>query len=354
MSNKQRSNTLYAHPFSKAYWVDAASELKNTKILVIAALMIALRVALKGLAIPIAPNLKINIAAPLINALGAMIFGPVVAGLGACVSDTLGCMLFPSGPYFFPCMFVEVAGSMLFAMFFYRQKITVTRVILARFSMDLLVNICLNSAIMCWYYQVIMGKSYVVMILPAVIKNLCMFPIEAFILTLFLAVMIPVTYRMGLTFDDTADRNSLKFSTKQFTLLLVLFAIGVGCVVAYLPYHYNHTSLSKYYETEERYEINCQMTDAIQEQTDLYDNDTLVTTVESAYRQFGKGYTVYNVAVYVVDNSALEGYKKDLETIRGMSKSKAAAVAKDGVMTRAATAEISIDKSGKVLSLNMK
>ncbi len=354
MSNKQRPKTLYAHPFSKAYWVDAANELKNTKILVIAALLIALRVALKGLVIPVAPNLNINIAAPLINALGAMIFGPVVAGLAACVSDTLGCILFPMGPYFFPCMFVEVAGSMLFAMFFYRAKITATRVILARFSMDLLVNICLNSAIMCWYYQVIMGKSYVVMILPAVIKNLCMFPIEAFILALFLAIIIPVTYRMGLTFDSSADKNSLKFNTKQFMLLLALFAVGVSCVVAYLPYHYDRTSLSKDYTPKERYEINWQMTDAIKEETDLHDDDTLVTTVESAYRRFGKGYTTYNVAVYVVDESALEGYSKDLEAIRGLSKSKAAAVAKDGVMTRTETAEILIDKDGKVMSVTMK
>lgn len=354
MSNKERSKTLYAHPFSKAYWVDAAKELKNTKILVIAALLIALRVALKGLGIPLAPNLKINIAGPLVNALGAMIFGPVVAGLAACVSDTLGCILFPSGPYFFPFMFVEVAGSVLFAMFFYRAKITVTRVILARFSMDLFVNICLNSAIMCWFYQVVMGKSYVALILPAVIKNLCMFPIEAFLLALFLAVVVPVTYRMGLTFDGSVDKNSLKFNTKQIVLLVVLFAVGASCVVAYLPYHYDRTSLSKDYSPEERYEINCQMTDVIKEETDLHDDDTLVTTVESAYRKFGKGYTTYNVAVYVVDEAALEGYSKDLEGIRGLSKSKAAAVAKDGVMTRTETAEIRINKKGEVLSVNMK
>ena len=94
MSKLQKSATLYKTPFCKAYWRDAAMELKDTKMLVVAALMIALRVALKGLYIPLAPNLNINIAAPFINALGAMIFGPVVAGLAACVSDTLGCILF--------------------------------------------------------------------------------------------------------------------------------------------------------------------------------------------------------------------------------------------------------------------
>ena len=60
MSRLQKSNTLYSHPFSKAYWRDAAAELKDTHMLVFAALMIALRLVMKQLAIPITPFLKIN------------------------------------------------------------------------------------------------------------------------------------------------------------------------------------------------------------------------------------------------------------------------------------------------------
>ena len=41
MSNNQKSTALYPHPFSKAYWKDAAGELKDTRVLVFAALMIA-------------------------------------------------------------------------------------------------------------------------------------------------------------------------------------------------------------------------------------------------------------------------------------------------------------------------
>ena len=87
MSRLQKSNTLYAHPFSKAYWRDAAAELKDTHMLVFAALMIALRLVMKQLAIPITPFLKINTAF-FINALGAMVFGPVMA-LAAGLLDIL-------------------------------------------------------------------------------------------------------------------------------------------------------------------------------------------------------------------------------------------------------------------------
>ncbi|MDY3224960.1 MAG: hypothetical protein SOW84_03675 [Candidatus Faecousia sp.] len=371
MQKIPKSTTLYPHPFSKDYWHDAAMELRDTKMLVIAALMIALRVSMKWTVIPLAPNLNINVGAPLINAMGAMIFGPVVAALAACVSDLLGFLLFPQGGvYFLPYMFVEVAGSVLFALFFYRAKVTVTRVILARFSMDLFVNIILNSLVSMWYYAAILGKSYAFMILPAVIKNLCLFPIESFLLTLFLGVVIPVTRRMKLTYAPPKETEKpkggsltkkshvaeeLKFDKKQLILLLTLFAVGVCCVVGYLAYYYDHNSISGSYTAEERYEINTRMTQVVQEQSDEYDDDTLVTTVESAYEKFLGDTTTYNVAVYVVDTGALDGYGKDLEAIRGLSKSKAKAVADDGVMTRAAEAVVVLNKdTGEIVSFEMQ
>ena len=368
MSKVQKSNTLYAHPFSRAYWHDAAMELKDTKMLVIAALMIALRVSMKWTVIPLAPNLNINVGAPLINAMGAMIFGPIIAALAACVSDLAGFLLFPQGGvYFLPYMFVEVAGSVLFALFFYRAKVTVTRVILARFSMDLFVNMILNSIVSMWYYAAILGKSYAFMILPAVIKNLCLFPIESFLLTLFLGVVIPITRRMKLTYVTPGDStepaeakkphraDELKFDKKHLVLLLTLFAVGVCCVVGYLAYYYDHNSISSSYTAQERYEINTRMTAVVQAQSDEYDDVTLVTTVESAYRKFLGDTTTYNVAVYVVDEAALEDCGKDLENIRGLSKSKAKAVADDGVMTRAADAVIVLNTdTGDVVSFEMQ
>ena len=62
MSNNQKSTALYPHPFSKAYWHDAAAELKDTHMLVFAALMIALRLVMKQVSIPITPFLRINAA----------------------------------------------------------------------------------------------------------------------------------------------------------------------------------------------------------------------------------------------------------------------------------------------------
>ena len=96
MARNQKSTALYPHPFSAAYWRDAAAELKDTKMLVITALMIALRIALKPFAIYIGPQMAIQ-TATLATALGAMIFGPVVAIPAALISDTIGFMIYPTG-----------------------------------------------------------------------------------------------------------------------------------------------------------------------------------------------------------------------------------------------------------------
>ena len=158
--SQTKIKTLYPHPFSKAYWKDAAGELKDTRVLVFAALMIALRVAMKLVAIPLAPGLKINTAF-IVNALGAMVFGPVVAAICAVATDILGYLQNPEGVYFVPFVLTEVAGSVIFALFLYRAKVTTTRVMLSRFSINLFINVLLQTPIMMWYYALYMnGKQY--------------------------------------------------------------------------------------------------------------------------------------------------------------------------------------------------
>lgn len=350
MARIQKSNRLYTHPFSKDYWRDAALEMKDTRMLVVAALMIALRVALKLVYIPLAPNLKINTAF-LANALGAMIFGPVVATVAAVVSDYLGVML--SGEtYFVPFVLTEVAGSLIFALCLYRTRISTIRVLIARFSICFFVNVLLQTPLMMLYYSIVLGKTGYVLTIPHVLKNLFMFPIETVLLTLFLSMIQPVTYRMKLTYDKGA---SLKIAKKEIIAMAVTFVIGAGCVLAYLGYYYDTTSLSASYTAIQRYDANTKMTDILVAETDDYDDMTLVTTVDSAYKKFMGSDTTYNVVIYKVDEAALAGYDKDLEAIRGMSKSKAKAVAEDGVMTQVGTATIVVnEKTGNVVSWEVK
>lgn len=232
MSN--RSTATYQSPLCKFYWRDAAAEMKSTKILVIAALMIALRVATKGLSVPIAPNLRIFSVASFINALSAMIIGPVVAIPAAFLSDFLGVLIWDGlGSYFLPYALQEICSSLIWALLLYRAKVTPWRVMLGRFAICFLVNVLLGTGINIWWQLVYMGNSTIALTVPRILKNTFMFPIESVATTLFLGLMLPITNRMGLTYGGDAK---LTFSKKHIFILIVMFVVGVACVVGYLYY----------------------------------------------------------------------------------------------------------------------
>ena len=349
MRKTEKNTTLYPTPFSRAYWRDAAAELKDTRMLVFAAFMIALRVALKLVAIPLAPNLKINTAF-FANALGAMVYGPVVAGFAAVVSDVLGVML-TGEPYFPPFALTEIAGSMIFALFLYRARVTPLRVMLSRFSICFFVNVLLQTPIMMLYYKVYMGGSSYVLTVPQILKNLYLFPIESVLLTMFLSMIQPVTYKMKLTFSpDTA----LKFNRKEIVTLVALFLLGSVCVTGYLFYHYDTTSLTTGYSTEERIEKNRAMDAYIDTETGGT-NGVTVSIIGSAKKPFLSSTVTYEVAYYAVSireenlvAGAVVGY--DMDALWALKKTPAS---KHADLTLLGNARIVVnDKTGEVLEFS--
>ena len=313
-----KPGTLYTSPFSMAYWRDAAAELRDTRILVFAALMIALRVALKSLGIPSAADLKINIAF-FVNAFGAMVFGPVVAILAAAISDTLGCLLVPSGAYFFPFIFIEIAGSLIFALFLYRARVTATRVILSRFCIDFFVNIVLNTPIMWLYYKMVLGKSYAIFQLPRIIKNLALFPLESVLLVLFLTAMMPVGARFGLLYDKG---ENLRLRKRQVALLVTLFVVGAACVGGYYVYNYNTTNHASKLPAAEVASINSALTRLGADQNLL--DDGQVVTVSKVYKKLGGDttveFTVYQTSAETDLNAAAGYLEKSAKADETMTK----------------------------------
>ena len=338
MPRLQKSTALYKTPFSPGYWRDAASELKDTKMLVFAALIVALRVTLKMVKIPLGPSLDVT-PAFLANALGAMVYGPVVGAIGALVSDVIG-VLMRGDTYFLPYALTEIASSMIFGLFFYRQKITPTRVILSRFTICLCVNILLQTPIDMLFQLVTYGRSTLVLTLPRILKNLFMFPIESVVLTVFLRAIQPITFRMRLTYSKESD---LKFTRGQIALLLALVLVGLVCVLSYLPYHYQSNSLSADYSTQERIDANKSMQSIVLDESDMWDDINSVTVVESAFKEFLGSEITYTVAVYEA-----AGDVEVTDELWKLSKSKAAA---HEALTRVGTATIVVEEdSGRVLS----
>jgi len=345
MARVQKNTTLYPHPFSKAYWRDAAAELKDIKMLVITALMIALRIALKPFAIYIGPQMAIQ-TATLATALGAMIFGPVVAIPAAIISDTIGFIIFPTGDYFLPFMLTEIASTMAYALCLYRAKPSATRVIIARFLICFVVNVVLQQFIFAWQYtymgnpekakDTLMG----IMTFARLAKNLFFFPIESVVITLFLKVLIPVTSRMKLTYGGN---TGMEFTKKQIIALVVLLAVGIGSAVGYLNYYYNNNSVTKDYSDEEVIEMNHLVHDIIVYQDPEVDEDNTVAVIEYAAKPFFGDNTTYTVALYEA--------KDGNEITDKMWSYKKTPASKDETIQRIATVTIVTEnKTGDVLS----
>ncbi|MBQ3000530.1 MAG: folate family ECF transporter S component [Oscillospiraceae bacterium] len=340
-----KSTALYPHPFSKAYWRDALAELKDIKMLVITALMVALRIALKPAAIYIGPQMAIQ-TATLATALGAMLFGPVMAIPAAMVSDTIGFMLYPTGDYFLPFMLTEIASTVIYALCLYRAKPSATRVIIARFLICFAVNVVLQQFIIAWQYtymgnpekakDTVMG----IMTTARLFKNLFFFPIETVVITMFLKVLLPITSRARLTFGGS---KGLDFTKKQIALLAVLLVVGIGSSISYLGYYYDNNSITKEYSDTEVVDMNHMVHDMIMEREVFVPADETVAVIEYALKPFFGEETTYTVALY----QAKEG---QVITDKMWSYKKTPA-SKDQTIARIATVTIVVsNKTGDVLS----
>lgn len=230
----QRTKTcITASPLTLTYWREAARELTSIKTLVFAALIVALRVAVKFIRIPLAQGLNLTFDC-YVNAVGATVFGPVVGMMTGAVSDTIGCILAPSGPYFFPFIFVEMGSSFIFGLFFWRRKITVPKVLAAKFTVNLVCNVMLTSIFIKWQYYLLGDESfytYHVINGVRIAKNLILFPLEAMLIVLVITAILPILKRMKLV---PAAQDSLNLRPRDVVLAVLVTLFSVALVLLYV------------------------------------------------------------------------------------------------------------------------
>jgi ECF transporter S component (folate family) len=206
----------------------------DLRMLCLAAVFVALRVAVKLLTLPMGPDLHIAVDF-LVNALGSAIYGPLMGLACGALTDTISAVCFPVGGYFFPFIFVEMTGSFLFGLFLWDRKITANRLILSKFAITFVCNIVMNTGVLLWMYAWLgNSKSAKALFVPRAVKNLALFPAECFLLIAFFAALLPAVKRLGIYKQPIAD--NLKMQKKQWILLLtllILAILAVGAVVWY-------------------------------------------------------------------------------------------------------------------------
>ena len=358
MSESVYNRKLFRTPFSREYWAAAVGEFRNPNTLVFAALILALRVALKPFTIPIVADLNESLGF-IVNAFGSMVYGPVVALLSGALSDTLGYLLFPNGPYFPGFILTEMAGSFVFALFLYRAEITVPRLLLCRFCVCFFVNVVLAYPVWVLYYRMMLGREYA-MAWIRVVKNIAMFPVETVILAVVFRYLLPPFRRLGYILSGT---EKLEFTKKHAAMLAALLLLGAGTVAGYFVYDYNTKSFSAGYSAQERLEKNRSMKAIVLEEIPDIPEEELVTVVESARSRVFSREMTYEIAIYRIDPERFaqkqeedraehpDGGTYTLDKVNGYSKSPAA---KDDALVRIGSGTVVTDKNtGEKISCSL-
>lgn len=156
---------------------DSLDEFKSVKNVVLCALLAAIAVVLGYFTIQIGDYIKIGFSG-MPNQIVAYMFGPVVGGIFGGALDFLKFIIKPTGAFFPGFTFDAILAGMIYGSFFYRKKISFWRVLIAEFTVVLIVNMGFAT----YWLSVLYGKGFMVLLPARVIKNLIMWPINSVLL----------------------------------------------------------------------------------------------------------------------------------------------------------------------------
>lgn len=154
--------------------------MKNSKIRVIVmmGLLIALDVIASSFLTIKTPIVKVGLSFVPISFTG-MIFGPVLGGVGALISDIVQYLLFPAGAYIPGLSISSALSGLIYGFFLYGKRPAVWRVLVSVSISKVFLSILLNTF---WLYLTMPGKTFEVLLLSRLPNNLILIPIQTVII----------------------------------------------------------------------------------------------------------------------------------------------------------------------------
>lgn len=202
------SSTLYATPFSRAYWAGAVRDFRQVRTLCFAALMIAACVALSHV-----PSIRIDVTdlysarvswGFLARSLCSAVCGPVTGLVFGFAEDTISFFLNPQGAYFPGYALTTMLGNLIYALFLYRTRVTVARIFLAKLCTNVL-NVFLGSL----WSAILSSQGYLYYMTTSAIKNTIMLPVQTVMLVVLFGALLPILGRMGFLPGQSRRRLAL-------------------------------------------------------------------------------------------------------------------------------------------------
>jgi len=177
----------------RSQFSDSFRALRSTRTLTTAGLLLAIQMVLASYGvIEVTDSLKISLG-HLALAPTAILFGPVVASIQGALSDILGFLLKPTGPYFPGFTLTALLGGLIYGLFLYKTEKKLWQIIAARVVIIVLVNICLNTVFLTMLY----GPSRLATLPLRAFKNIIQLPIDCLLLSAVCRMVrrLPAGYR---------------------------------------------------------------------------------------------------------------------------------------------------------------
>ncbi|MBS7578123.1 MULTISPECIES: folate family ECF transporter S component [unclassified Enterococcus] len=148
----------------------------NVRTITLLAVLVALGIILKRVLGIDTQFMRIDGAFITHTAIGAL-FGPITSATAFGISDIIGFMLKPTGPYFPGFTLSAAITGVLYSLFYYRKELTLKRIIMANITITLLDTLFLTPIWLTIMYQVPFWS-----LMPArLIKVLIAIPIQVII-----------------------------------------------------------------------------------------------------------------------------------------------------------------------------
>ncbi|MCR5196469.1 MAG: folate family ECF transporter S component [Pseudobutyrivibrio sp.] len=149
------------------------NKLKETKTLVVAAMLVAIGIVLGFFKLPINQLIEIRFGS-LPICMAGMMFGPVVGGVVGALVDIGGYLVKPTGPFFPGFTLSSLVGGVIFGLMLYNKKMTFLRVLASQIVYTIIVGIIMNSY---WLNLLYLKNGYLAAIIARLPKELIMIPI---------------------------------------------------------------------------------------------------------------------------------------------------------------------------------
>ncbi len=203
---------IFKTPFHKKYWKESAMVFKSIKNITGMAILFSLSFLTKFIVIPSGfASLGIGITYILL-AIICMIYGPFAALIIGFLSDVLGYFVIDAakGYAFFPGYTLDaMASCFMYALCFYKTKITFTKCLISRLFVNLVVNVIFGCLWWKIIYSLNMDAYLSYMLIYSLPKNLIYLLPQSILLFLIIKAVARPLSQLGYLNEEVAKNITI-------------------------------------------------------------------------------------------------------------------------------------------------